>query len=259
MKPVINFIFSIGYRCYSPDTLNIFKLRKMSGPFDYLFIDFESALKIIHNNFNDYLCDIVLINKNTKKLELFYKKNTDEINNKFYELIEKNIGYMAHNYNDNTLLINQNYLDDNIISNNLYDWDSICSFHHHNILDTNIYNSIRKRCDRFTTIINKYNKTTALFYITKIIESENLINYINKIIEIKNKYNIQCIIIFIINCTNIEDYFNKVENILFIVKCVENYDTQYSKYQTDNNLYYEKEINIILNQFSLDIIDKDNI
>ena len=49
MKPIINFIFSIGYRCYSPDFLNTFNLIKMSSPFDYLFIDFETSLKIINN------------------------------------------------------------------------------------------------------------------------------------------------------------------------------------------------------------------
>ncbi len=53
MKSSINYIFSIGYRCYSSDFLNIYKLRKISGPFDYLFIDFETALKIINNNFNN--------------------------------------------------------------------------------------------------------------------------------------------------------------------------------------------------------------
>ena len=45
MKPIINFIFSIGYRCYSSEFLNNFKLKKMSSPFDYLFIDFETSLK----------------------------------------------------------------------------------------------------------------------------------------------------------------------------------------------------------------------
>ena len=49
--PIINFIFSIGYRCYSVDFLNFFKLRKMASPFDYLYIDLESSLKIINNNF----------------------------------------------------------------------------------------------------------------------------------------------------------------------------------------------------------------
>ena len=64
------------------DFLNNYKLRKMSSPFDYLFIDFETSLKIIHNNFDDYLHDIILFNKNTRHIELFYKKNTNEINKK---------------------------------------------------------------------------------------------------------------------------------------------------------------------------------
>jgi len=46
----------------------------MSSPFDYLFIDFETSLKIINNNFDDYLNDIILFNKNTQHIELFYKK-----------------------------------------------------------------------------------------------------------------------------------------------------------------------------------------
>ena len=46
----------------------------MSSPFDYLFINFETLLKIINNNFDDYLYDIILFNKNNKHIELFYKK-----------------------------------------------------------------------------------------------------------------------------------------------------------------------------------------
>ena len=260
MKPIINFIFSIGYRCYSTDFLNIFKLRKMSSPFDYLFIDFETSLKIINNKFNDYLHDIVLFNKNKQHIELFYKKNTTQINNKFYELLENNIGYMGFSYNNNNLLFNQNYLHD-VNNDNLYDWNTICSFHHHNILDSNIYNSIKKRCERFNNIINKYNETTALFYITKIINCENILEYMNNILELKNKYDIKCFIIIIINCDNIEDseYYNEVDKCLFIIKKVENYETQYTKYQTDNNLNYEKEFNNISKYFTLNLIEKNDI
>lgn len=67
MKNIINFIFSIGYRCDSVDFLKKFNLRKFSSPFDFLFIDFETSLKIINNNFDDFLHDIILFNKNEKK------------------------------------------------------------------------------------------------------------------------------------------------------------------------------------------------
>ena len=261
MKPIINFIFSIGYRCYSSDFLSNFKLRKMSSPFDYLFIDFETSLKIINNNFDDYLYDIILFNKNNKHIELFYKKNTTEINNKFNELLENNIGYMAHNYNGANLLFNQNYLDDNKLNDNLYNWNTICIFLHHNILDSNIYNSIKNRCERFTNIINKYNETTALFYITKIINCKNIVEYMNNILELKKQNDIKCLIIIIINCDNIEDseYYNEVDKCLFIIKKVENYETQYTKYQRDNNFSYEKEYNIILKYFTLNLIEKNDI
>ena len=76
---------------------------------------------------------------------------------------------MSHNYNHVNLLFNQNYLDTSNLNENLYIWNSICSFHHHNILDNNIYNSIQQRCKRFNNILDKYNETTALFYITKIV------------------------------------------------------------------------------------------
>jgi len=259
--PIINFIFSIGYRCYSVDFLNFFKLRKMASPFDYLYIDLESSLKIINNNFDDYLCDIILFNKNQQKVELFYKKNTNEINNNFYKLLENNIGYMAHNYNHVNLLFNQNYLDIFNLNENLYVWNKICSFHHHNILDNNIYNSIKKRCERFKRILDNYNETTTLFYITKIVNCINIVDYMNKIIELKQKYNINCFIIIIINCDNIEDnnYYNEADKCLFIIKKVENYENQLSKNKLDNHLDYKKEYDIILKYFTLNLIEKSNI
>ena len=46
----------------------------MSSPFDYIIIDFETSLKLINNNFDNYLYDIILFNKNTQHIELLYKK-----------------------------------------------------------------------------------------------------------------------------------------------------------------------------------------
>jgi len=261
MKNPINFIFSIGYRCNSTLFLKRFNLRKCSSPFDYLFIDLETSFKLINTHFDNYLCDIILFNKDQKKIQLFYKKNTSEIESKLYELLENNIGYMADNYNGSNLLINQNYLDENNLSSNIYDWNTNCNFFHHNILDENIYNSIKNRYIRFNNIINKYNETVSLFYITKILNCPNIIDYMNEIIELKKKYIICCFLIIIINCDNIEDehYYNETEKCLFIIKKVENYETQYSKYKTDNNLYYEKEFNIMSDYFSFNIIEKDDI
>jgi hypothetical protein len=236
----------------------------MSSPFDSLIIDLETSLKIINNNFDDFLDDIILINKSTKNVELFYKKNTNESNKKFYELLENdNIGYMSYNYNTYNIQFNQNYLDDKLDSN-FYNWKTICCFKHPNLLDVNIYNSIKKRYLRFNTIMKEYNETTALFYVTRIINDENISNYKNTIVELKKRYSIKCLLIIIINCDNIDDEheYNETEKCLFIIKKVENYETQYTKYNIDNevkHLNYENEFNVILNHFTLQLIEKNEI
>lgn len=247
----INYIFTLGYRCYSTDFIETHKLRKMSGPFDYLYIDFETALTLINDKFNNFLNDIVLLNKNYKTIKLFYNKNTTTINNNFYELLKNDITYMSQNYNCNNLFINQNYLDTNNLSNNLYNWKSICIFLHHDLLDNNIYKKIKMRCDRFTDILYKYNESTALLYITKIITCNNIIEYIDNIIETKKHFNINAYIIMIINCDNIESshYFYDIDKCLFIIRNVENYDTQNFKYKIDNSTDYADELKIILQYF----------
>lgn len=169
---------------------------------------------------------------------------------------------MAHNYNETNLLFNQNYLDNNTLSDNLYDWNTICNILHHNILHDDIYNKIQNRCKRFNNVINKYNKTTALFYMTRIVNCENIVNYMNKVINFKKKYFIEFFIIIIINCDNMENnfYYNKMDKCLFIIKNVENYTKQFSEHEIDNNfLNYEREFHVILNYFSFNLIEINNI
>jgi len=258
----INFIFTLGYRCYATDFLNTHNLRKMSGPFDYLIIDFETAIKIISNKFSDFTSDIIYSNKNKNQISLFYKKNTTYINDKIIELLKKDIVYMNHCYNHMDLFINQNYLDINKINNNLYYWDNICLFMHHNLLDKNNYDKINMRCERFNNIINKYESSTALFYITKIVNyNNNIFDYINNIIKIKELYNINSYIIMIINCDNVEQshYFYNKEKCLFIIRNVENYETQKIKYEVDNSSTYHDELKIIFNYFTFNLIEKNDI
>ena len=55
----INFIFSIGLHCNSPDFL---KRHNISRPFDYLFINIDTAFDNINNSFDLFLQDIVVVN-----------------------------------------------------------------------------------------------------------------------------------------------------------------------------------------------------
>ena len=101
----LQFIFSIGFRCYSPDFLKTHHLRKISSPFDYLMVDIETAFHAIHTQFEDYLHDIVLFHKN-KQIELHYPKNTTSVKPQWTALLHQSVRYMGHSY-DTKLLFNQ--------------------------------------------------------------------------------------------------------------------------------------------------------
>ena len=273
MKPTLNFIFNIGHRCFSPDFLDTYKLRKIQSPFDFVFIDYESALKAIATKFADYLYDIVFFNKNAEQIVLYNAKNTADanpiINPKFYELLKQDVGYMAHDYNDNNLFINQNYLDTATaattteLSGNTYNWNTICMFLHHNVLDPTVNNVITKVCEKFNYIIDKYCETTALIYITKIITCDNngIGDYMNNMLQKKREHNIKCYIIVIVACDNIENaqHFFEEDKTLFIVKKVDDYDTQYAEYGLDTILNYENEFNVITKYFDVQLIEPNDI
>jgi hypothetical protein len=174
-KITINYIFSAGFRCYSPDTLKEFGLRPFSGPFDYLFIDIESVFTLINKKMSFFLDDIIIYNKCKQQNYPIHSIN---------ELNEKNICYMAHDYNTVDLRINTNFLDDTL-SGNIYNWNKICIFHHHDISNTGQSEMIKKRAERFNKIIEQHGETTSLFHITKIVTINNIQEYMDNMIRNK--------------------------------------------------------------------------
>jgi hypothetical protein len=51
------------------------------------------------------------------------------------------------------------------------------------------------------------------------------------------------------------EYYNALDKCLFIIKKVEDYDTQYAKYKIDNDLNYTREFNIIKKYFTLRLME----
>lgn len=252
----INFIFSIGFRCYSPDFLYKYKLRKISGPFDYLFIDIETVFDNINNDFDKFLSDIVFINKNKKINKISYSDKI--INKQILDFTEnKDIRYMKHNYNNSNLIINQNFINNTPC--NLYNWDRICIFHHHNITQKSTYNIVYERMKIFRNIYKERKNDMCLFYITKIVEIENLEQYKENIYNLKKKYNINCYIIIIICSDKLDDDYIFENNILYIIKKVNDYNYQYHNNGTDNNLNYDKEYNIINKIFNMKLLEYEQI
>lgn len=245
MNPIeINYIFSAGFRCNSTYTLGDFSLRPFSGPFDYLFIDLETVFSLINTKLTDFLNNIVVFNKN--------KQQSYSINS-LNELNTKNVCYMAHNYNNIDLRINTNFLDPTL-SGNLYEWDRICIFHHHDILKPDIYNTIKRRIDRFNKIIENHSEKTCLFYITKILTIDNIQDYINNILKLKLMYSINSYIVIIVCADNLENAYYFQDNVLFIIKKVPPYRQQIIMHEgTDNNFNYTPEFNIIKTFFNFQL------
>ena len=165
---------------------------------------------------------------------------------------------MRHNYNNVNLIINQNFIKNT--PSNLYNWDRICIFHHHDITKKSTYDIIYKRINIFKKIYKNRKKDICLFYITKIVETENIEQYQKKIYDLKNKYNINCYIIIIICSDKLDDYYIFENDILFIIKKVNDYQYQFdNNIGTDNNLNYNKEFNIIKNIFNLELMTYEQI
>ena len=248
-KIKIDYIFSAGFRCSSPDTLKMFGLRPFSGPFDYLFIDIETVFKLMRENMKSFMKDIIVFNK--------LKQITYSIGS-INELNKKHICYMAHDYNNINLRINTNFLDDRL-SGNIYEWEKICIFHHHDICNKKQYDIISKRVDRFNKIIEKYSEKVCLFHITRILTISDINEYMNNIIRLKLVYSINTYIVIIICCDNLEDAYYFKEHILFIVKKVDPYTIQISTSGTDNNLNYENELNIMKRFLNFELVKIDEI
>ena len=249
----INFIFSIGFRCNSCDFLKKYDIRPVSGPFDYLFVDIETAFENICNGFENFLKDIVHVNKSKNINEIYY---SNEIVCKKILDLSNDVRYMGHNYHDYDLLINQNFIDNN--DSNLYDWKRILLFLHHDITNQEAYESIYKRIQRFKKIYNERCENVCLFYITRIIEI-NFEIYKEKIKNLKKKYKINCYIVIIFCSHNVQQECYLLEdNILFITKKVRSYKKQ--KIGTDNNnLNFNKEYITMIKAFNIELMSYKEI
>jgi hypothetical protein len=245
-KIQIKYMFSAGFRCIAAQNLIKHNLRKCSSPFDYLIIDLETVFRIIHGNFENYLKNIVIFNKNQN---LAYE--VEALN----ELQKKDtVCYMGINYNAMDLRINTNYIDETL-SENLYEWKKICIFHHHNICDEALCSTLTRRTSRFQKIIEDFSENTCLFYITKIETIEDIDKYMDNIAFLKINYTIKTYLIMIVCCDNLDNTVYFRDSILFIIKKVEPYNIQiHSERKTDNNYDYSYEFDIMRHYFDFQLV-----
>ena len=253
----IEYIYSIGHRCNCPDFLKYYNLRNISGPFDYLYVDIETCFDNIQNNFKLFFSDIVCFFKKENILSIHNSKQ--QINKKLNILVESDkVYYIAQNYYNTHLVINQNYI--NNVSNDLYEWDRICISTHHNFIDNKTHKMIKERADIFMDIYNRFFEKMILFHFTKINEDNELDRYKKYVFDLKNKYMIKSYIVIIVHSSSIEESHYFENNILFIVKKVNSYKVQLETKGIDNNrLKYKKELEILNKYFKLNLKSYEEI
>jgi hypothetical protein len=261
----INYWFSVGYRCNATDFSVKYGFRKMSSPFDYMFLDFNSMLRIIHNKFDDFLNDTVVLDGHYNTLINYKSKNHVWVKPEFYPLLKMPIRYVRESFLKTFIRFNQNYTtveSGESFTENMYDWPNICIHNHHNVTDDNVLAYMQTRCDRFLKAFETNYKKTILFHITKILSGLDIRQEIMRVLELKNKYNNRAHMVYIMCCDDKNNDHFFVDRCLFIVKQVPYYDTQFEEHGTENDikyLNYDKENQLIREYFEFDLVEKEQM
>lgn len=271
-KITIKHAFSIGYRCNSSNFLNMHGHRIMSSPFDYMYIDFESALRCIQDEFANYTKDIVIFNKPNKIASLFNHKNTTVVLPEIQHLLDTEEPILCNHqdYYEETLFFNQNYLSIGnesesegaalslaaaAATTNMYKWKSICLFFHHNMTLVRSIETLDRRCLRMMSCIRSRN--TLLLYINQNTGFSDLSAEIAKYQSMiaryvpRNQYpNIYFAII--LYSEKYEDSIIFLEPALFMVKKI-NKETYW------DDMQFDTQYATLLRHFEIDLIEKQNL
>lgn len=266
-KKEIKYSFSIGYRCNSVQFLRRYNMSKFSGPFDWMYIDVDSAIQNIIEEFEFYLKDIVIMKKSDSLLKLVYPSKKVDIDNDIINFFDQEPMYMKHDYKSQLLPINQNFTE--VKSNDIYNWNKICIFLHHILDDDSDLNKIEKRINIFNEVTSKYYENTLFFYISKIINKKDIKKEVKRLTDLYLKLDKKYEFVSILCCADSEDTHYKFENFLFIIKNVPDYNKQYDLYETDNNfewldygmigINYDKEYDIIKKYYDFNLVEKEDV
>lgn len=169
-------IITIGFRCTTDKILDLYNMRKFSGPFSSLLVDLETSLILLKTNFKDYFTDIKKIKHNGDIKYLSHWRMTKEfwVNTKFTECIQ---------------------------NKNIYDLSRYLIWNHHNMYKQDIIETFKRRINRIITLLN--NDNCILLFIGKIYKDNNIDEFIHNSIEpIVEKHNLSNKLVYVLPFTN---------------------------------------------------------
>jgi len=263
----IKYSFSIGYRCNSVQFLRRYEMSKFSGPFDWMYIDIESAVENIANYFKVYLIDIAVIKKDENILELINPEKYDSVRDDIKMFFDGTPVYMKQGYSGQLLPINQNY--SNPKSNDIYRWDRVCVFLHHDFRKDDEIEKIRIRISRFNEATAKSPEDALLLYVSKILDDTTVSAEIDRLSSLYGTLDKRLNIVSVLCFPHEGERHVMIDNMLFIIKKVPGYQEQYETYETDNNfewlewgmqgLNFDKEFEIIEKYYQFNLAYKEEI
>ena len=155
---------SIGPYCDTADILKRHNLRLNAYPFDYIFSSLEIVKHAINDKFNVFLD------------KQYYTNGTHEYSTRhsFYcKLLDTELLHIHH--------IKNGYSKDYMVSSgNLWN--------HHNLMDNNIYEQFKRRCDRFMNLFNNNSKIVFVYYNLYTNDFDDIVDFYNYFADNKNIY-----------------------------------------------------------------------
>jgi hypothetical protein len=218
--------FSIGYRCNTDELMKHMNIRKYSSPFSYMVCDLETSIEFIQTEFQDFL-NIISMPKHN------FKWNGRKWN---------------HHLFFNKKFISEN---DNVEINRI---KNICVWNHHNLDNTVIVESIKRR---YMHLLDA-DKSSNILYIyidnIQIYDTDNWENYFPKetilnFIENKNRY-----ILLVLPLLNYNNYpmlytINTNLNVIFYKSNMDGYINDFG----NSKIRWDMIKELILEKYSFDI------
>ena len=121
--PIIHSIFTIGRHCAADYLVNDMYIRGYSSPFSWMNIDLETSLHFIKTRFQDFT-DVI-------------RSSAIKNENGVYDFTHKNYPFNG--------------------------WDRICLWSHHDLSDSTVVESLKRRAHRLMSCLN-YSSTLLLYY-----------------------------------------------------------------------------------------------
>lgn len=268
---VIRHVFGIGFRCNVPEFLKHYGMRNTASPFDWMLVDFDTAIKVIQSGFAWFLKDQVHMHHASGTLAVLRPDvpafvpadKAYRVPFKFSELLKGPLRYFSQDYSDVKLLASIPYCYNEgayggRLRDNIYEWSHLCVFHgyHHDFSNPDTLTTLQRRVDRMKQVLKEHADNTLLFHITRI---ESRFSTLEEIVEhytsqVSKDDSFRAYVAVIVCSDRVPDSYRMTDRVLVIVKHVPSYEEQLRMSSADNELrncdYFKKEYDILCSHFS---------